>query len=197
MPATTDASVVSPRAPETTSPTISPIAQPVRQWRVASGARRVTLGSAACWAWFIRAATRPPPRMGRSRGRRRARWRVRRAPARGDLEHAGFDRLDVVTEPGDRDEADRVGDAHHLDLLLPHSDRLDEHDAVPERVEDVDDARGRARETAGVTTARHAADEQALVEETLAHPNAVAEDGPAAEGRRRVDGDDRDAVGRH
>src|SRR5207247_11176081 len=80
--------------------------------------------------------------------------------------------------------------------LRPPPDRLDEHDAVPERAEDVDDARGRAREAAGVATARHAAYEQALVEETLAHPNAVAEDGPAAEGRRRVDGDDRDAVGR-
>src|SRR5439155_26140771 len=97
---------------------------------------------------------------------------------------------------GNGDEADGVGDANDLDLLLPHSDGLDQNDAVPERVEDVDDARGGARETAGVTAARHAADEKALVEETLAHPNSVAEDRAAAEGRRRVHRDDRDAVGR-
>ena len=114
----------------------------------------------------------------------------------GDLEHAGLDGLDVVTEPGNGDEAHGVGDAHDLDLLLPHSDGLDQNDAVPERVEDVDDARGGARETAGVTAARHAADEEALVEETLAHPNAVAEDRAAAEGRRRVHRDDPDTVGR-
>ena len=113
-----------------------------------------------------------------------------------DLEHAGLDRLDVVTKPRHGDQAHRVGDAHDLHFLLPYSDGLDEHDAIAERVEDIDDARRRAREAAGMAATRHAPDEEALIEEPLAHADAVAEDRAAAERRGRVDGDDRDAVGR-
>src|SRR5688572_15823686 len=47
-----------------------------------------------------------------------------------------------------------------------------------------------------MTAARHAADEKAVIEESLAHADAVAKDRAAAERRRRVDRDDRDAVGR-
>src|SRR5439155_10227319 len=50
----------------------------------------------------------------------------------GDLEDTGLDRLDVVAEARHRDEADRVDDAHDVDLLLSHPDRLDEDDAVPD-----------------------------------------------------------------
>src|SRR5258708_8764787 len=58
----------------------------------------------------------------------------------------------------------------------------------------VNPPRGRARRPAGVPAARHAPDEHALVEEPVAHPDAVAEDRAAGERARRVDRDDGDAV---
>src|SRR4029077_13715673 len=73
-----------------------------------------------------------------------------------------------------------------------HADGLDEHDVGPERVEHVHDSRRRAREPARMPATRHRADEDALIEETLAHPDTVAEDRAAAERARRIDGDDRD-----
>ena len=99
----------------------------------------------------------------------------------GDLEDTGLDRLDVVAEARHRDEADRVDDAHDIDLLLSHPDRLDEDDAVPDRVEHVHDARSRARESPGVTAARHAAYEQAFVERAFLHADPVAKKRAAAE----------------
>src|SRR6185503_6340574 len=51
-----------------------------------------------------------------------------------------------------------------------------------------------ACEAAGIPAGGHAAYEQTLVEEPLAHAYAVAEDRAASERRRRVDGDHRHAV---
>ena len=48
----------------------------------------------------------------------------------GDLEDAGLDRLDVVAQPGRRDDDRRVRRAHDLDLVLAHADRLDDDDVV-------------------------------------------------------------------
>src|SRR5439155_20770640 len=92
-----------------------------------------------------------------------------------DLEHARFDRLEVIAEARHRHEDDGVDNADDLDLLLADADRLDDDDAVADRVEHVHDASGGAREAARVTAARHAADEEALVEESLAHADAVAQ----------------------
>src|SRR6266550_2916130 len=108
----------------------------------------------------------------------------------GDLQHTGLDRLDVVAEAGHGHEAHGIGDADHVDLLLSDADGLDDHHVGPERVEDVHDTNGGAREPACVPPARHRADEDPLVEEALAHPDAVAEDRATAEGTRRIDRDD-------
>ena len=113
-----------------------------------------------------------------------------------DLEDARLDRLDVVAEPRDRHETDGIGHADDVHLLLPDADGLHEHHADAERVEHVHHAHGRAREAAGVAAARHAADEKPLVEEAIPHADAVAEDRPARERARGIDGDDRDACAR-
>src|SRR3989442_798691 len=112
-----------------------------------------------------------------------------------DLEDARLDRLDVVAEAWDGHEAHRIGDPDHVDLLLSDPHGLDDHDIRAKRVEKVHDANGGAREPARVPTARHRADENPLVEESLAHADAVAEDRTAAEGARRIDRDDGDARG--
>src|SRR5207248_7576394 len=49
-------------------------------------------------------------------------------------------------------------------------------------------------ETARVTAAGHAADEHALIEEAIAHPDAIAEDRAAGERARRIHRHDRHAV---
>lgn len=110
----------------------------------------------------------------------------------GDLDDAGLDRLDVVAEAGDGHQANGIDDADDVHLLLTHANGLDQHDVRPEGVEHVHDPRGRARETAGVPATSHRPDEDALIEETLPHSDAVAEDGAAAERARWIDRDDRD-----
>src|SRR4029079_19748577 len=71
--------------------------------------------------------------------------------------------------------------------------RLHDDEPGPKSVEDIHDAHRRACEAAGVAPAGHAPDEHALVEEPVAHPDAVTEDRSAGERARRVDRDDRDA----
>ena len=103
--------------------------------------------------------------------------------------------MDVVAQAWDGHQAHGVGDADDVDLLLAHADGLDQDDVGAERVQHVDHSRGGSRESARVAAARHRTDEDALVEEALAHADAVAQDRPAAEGARGIDGDDRDTRG--
>src|SRR5690242_11173090 len=111
----------------------------------------------------------------------------------GDLEQARLDRLDAVAEAGDGHDDDRVGDLHYLELDLPDADGLDEDDVAAERVERADDVAGRGRQPARAASRRHAPDEDARVAGVPLHADAIAEDRPAGERTRRIDGDDADA----
>ena len=93
----------------------------------------------------------------------------------GDLEEARLDRLDVVAEPGHRDDDRRVRARHHVDLVLTDADGLDQNPLEAHRVEHVRDLERRAREPAEVTARREAADEHARVERVALHPHAIAE----------------------
>src|SRR5207244_12454614 len=73
------------------------------------------------------------------------------------------------------------------------ADGLDEADVRPEGVEDVYNARGRACQTPGVPATRHRANEDAVVEESLAHADAVAEDRTSGERTGGIYRDDGDA----
>ena len=64
----------------------------------------------------------------------------------------------------------------------------------PDGVEDPDGLGGGQRQAAEVAPGGHGADEHVVVQGVVAHPDAVAEDGTAGEGRGRVDGEDGDAV---
>ena len=75
---------------------------------------------------------------------------------------------------------------------LSDADRLDEDDVHPERIQEARDVPGRARDAAVASTRRHTADEDAGIEEVCLHPDAVAENRPAAERARRIDGGDPD-----
>src|SRR5438094_1425960 len=110
----------------------------------------------------------------------------------GDLKDPRLDRLYVVAEARDGHQTDGVHDADDVDLLLADAHGLDEDDVRPEGVEDVYDARGRASQTSGVPATRHRANEDTVVEESLAHADAVAKDrtpGERTGGIHRDDGD--------
>ena len=61
----------------------------------------------------------------------------------GDLEQARLDRLDVVAQAGDRHDDRRVRRPHHVDLVLPDADGLDQDPLKAHRVEDVHDVERR------------------------------------------------------
>ena len=94
--------------------------------------------------------------------------------------------------PGVRTTTHALGEAEDLDLVLAHADRLDEDLVEARRVEDVDGVGRGARETAEMAARRHRPDQDAGIRVEVLHPDPVAEDRAAGEGRRRVDGDDAD-----
>src|SRR5205809_2950805 len=111
----------------------------------------------------------------------------------GDLKDARLDRLYVIAEARDGHQTDGVHDTDDVDLLLANAYGLNEDHVRPEGVEDVHDTRGRASQTAGVPATRHRANEDTVVEELLAHADAVAEDRTAGERTGGIHRDDGDA----
>ena len=117
----------------------------------------------------------------------------------GDLEQTRLHRLDVVAEPRRGDDDAHVSHLGDVDLALPGADRLEQDEVEARRVERVDDADGCRRQSAEVAAARQRAHEDAVVVERRRHADAVAEDRPARDGARRIDGDDADraSLGAH
>ena len=112
----------------------------------------------------------------------------------GDLEDAGLDGLDLVAEPGHGDDDRGLRLRHDVDLVLPDADGLDDDDVEAHGVEHGDHVAGRARQAAEVAARGERADEDAVVGGVALHADAIAEDGAAGERRRRIDGDDADAL---
>src|SRR5690606_26972154 len=111
-----------------------------------------------------------------------------------DLHEAGLHRLDLVAATGVRDQDGRAGGRRNLDLVLPGTDRLDDHHVETGRVHHVDHAGRRLRQAAEVAPRCHRAEEHAAIAGEVLHADAVAEDGAVREGRRGVDGDDPDSA---
>ena len=107
----------------------------------------------------------------------------------GHLHQAGLVRLHAVAPAGVDDDDRRVGLAGDLDLDLADPDRLDDDPAMAERIEQADRLRRRQRQAAEVAAGGHRADEDAGIGGVVLHPHAVAEDRPAGERRRRIDGE--------
>ena len=112
----------------------------------------------------------------------------------GDLHDAGLERLHLVAQPRHEDHHAHVGGAHDLDLVLADADRLDQDHVLARGREHRDDVIGGRGEAAQVPARGHRADEDAGVGGVRLHPDPVAEDRAAAEGRARVHGDDADAL---
>ena len=110
----------------------------------------------------------------------------------GDLERAGFQRLDVVAEPGRTDDDAGVGERGDPRFRLAGADGLDDDPVEAGGVEAVDRRPGRARQAAELAAGGKGADEGVRMGAVLAHPDPVAEDGAAADRARRIEGDDRD-----
>jgi hypothetical protein len=103
-------------------------------------------------------------------------------------------RLDAAPRLGRQDDDGEVGRAGDLDFRLSHADRLDEDAGRARGVEDVRRVLRGARQPARRAARRHRSHEDARVLRRLGHPDAVAEQGAAGEGARRIDGDDADAL---
>ena len=78
-------------------------------------------------------------------------------------------------EPGISAEHDRVGVVDDVDLGLADADRLDEDVLLAGGVHQQHRLERRLRQAAERAAARHRADVDALVEEVLGEPDAVAE----------------------
>ena len=110
------------------------------------------------------------------------------------LDDPGLERLDHVPGPRLKDEDDEVGGGHHVELGLADADRLDEDPVHAEGVEDVGRMGGGRRKAAVAVARGERADEEARLAEDVLHPDAVAEEGPAREGARGIDGQNPDAA---
>ncbi len=108
------------------------------------------------------------------------------------LHDAGLDRLDIVAHSrhGHQDRA--VGAVGDLNFVLPDPHRLDDDDVLAHGVQDRHHVIGGAGNAAEVAAGRQAPDEDAGIEEVALHPNAVPEDGPAAEGTGGIHGENPD-----
>src|SRR3954470_5423947 len=99
----------------------------------------------------------------------------------GDLHDPGLERLHRVARTRHQHEQDRVGDADHLHLALAGADCLEEEDVLARGVEDEHGLERRLGEAAEVASRPHRADEDAGIEEVVAEPDPVAEEGALRE----------------
>ena len=147
------------------------------------------------------ASRRPRPPTGRASARGRA--GVSSAPGAvglvddehvGDLHQTGLVRLHAVAPARVDDDDGRVGRAGHLDLDLADADGLDERPTSKPTASS-------SRTASGVASARPPRWPRVAIERMNTpasrawslHPHPVAEDRPAGERRRRVDGEHGDA----
>ena len=99
-----------------------------------------------------------------------------------DLQDAGFDRLDIIAQPGRLDHQGGMCQAGDIHLSLSDADRFDQDDLKAGRVEHLHHGRGRRRDAAQRAARGHRADEHARVASQVAHADAVSQDGAAGEG---------------
>src|SRR6185436_3024625 len=97
---------------------------------------------------------------------------------------------------GHEHEENRVCDPRDLDLALPRSHRLDEHDVLAGRVEEENGLERGLGEAAEVTARPHGPDVDARIEEVIGQPDPIPEQRATRERARGIDGNDPDgAVG--
>jgi hypothetical protein len=114
-----------------------------------------------------------------------------------DLQDSGLRRLDPVAHPGgeQHDHGGRPVPATSTSLW-PTPTVSTSTTSQPGGVEHAQRLRRRPRQPAEVAAGGHRADEHARVGGVLLHPDAVAEQRPAGERRRRVDGEHPDPLPR-
>jgi hypothetical protein len=102
----------------------------------------------------------------------------------GDLEQAGLHHLHRVARLGHQDDDDGVGEPHDVELGLPDTDGLHQHDVDAERIQQTHPIARRARQAAVATARGQAPDEHAGIEGVGLHADAVAQHGTARERAR-------------
>src|SRR6476659_1697656 len=110
----------------------------------------------------------------------------------GNLHDPRLQCLHRVARAWHEDEEYGVRDPRDLDLALARTDRLDEDDVLPRRVEEEHRLQGRLGEPPAVPARPHRPDVPPGVPEVVGEADPVAEKRPPREGARGVDGYDAD-----
>src|SRR5918999_2927155 len=110
----------------------------------------------------------------------------------GNLHDSGLEGLDRVAGAGHEDEKNGVCDPDDLDFALTGSDRLEEHELLPGRVEQEGCLQGGLGQASQVSARPHRADEDLRIEEMVGETDPVAEQRALREGARGIDGNHAD-----
>ena len=108
----------------------------------------------------------------------------------GDLHDPGLQGLHRIAGARHQHEQHLVGDAHHFDLALTGTDRLEEDHVAAGRVQEEQRLERRLGEAAEVTPRSHRPDEHTRIEKVIDESNPVSEQGSLRERARGIDGDD-------
>ncbi len=106
-----------------------------------------------------------------------------------DFHQAGFHILNVVTEAGDEDYDDAIGEANDVDFVLADTNGFDKDLALASGVEEECDFSGGASEAAEESARGHGADEDSRVACVGLHADAIAENCSTSVRAGGVDGD--------
>ena len=109
-----------------------------------------------------------------------------------DFHEARFHGLNVVTEAGNENDDDTIGEADDVNFILADADGFDEDLFFACGVQDECDFGSGSRKAAEKTACGHGADEDAGVAGMALHADAIAENGAAGVRAGGIDGDDSD-----
>src|SRR5205814_2089763 len=110
-----------------------------------------------------------------------------------DLHNSRFDRLNIVSHPGNKNDHGDIGQLHDINFVLAYADSLDKDDLFPGRVEQSCDIRSRRSKPAEKSAGGHAADVDTVVGMMRLHANAVAENGSPGVRARWIDSNNADS----
>ena len=112
----------------------------------------------------------------------------------GQLHHAFFDGLQIITRVGQLHQHKHVGHALHRRLALAYAHGLHNHHVVARRLADQHGLAGFLGHTAQGAAGGAGADKRFVVHRQLFHPRLVAQDRAARHGGRRINSQNRDPV---
>src|SRR5262245_46906697 len=109
-----------------------------------------------------------------------------------DFQQPGFHRLDLIAQTGCYDCYNGVSDINNVHFVLTDTNRLDQNDLVPGRLQYQCGIAGGLGESSMMTTSGHAPDIDPAIERMFLHPDAIAQQGSTRDGAADIDSQDPD-----